>query len=137
MRLNLANILHPGHTGMKVLYECYPHLNEQGGTWIRGTIDGELDEGDEEMFLVIRTHPDDMKHPSLEGCSDCIPVENCSQIVSAEPYDSRSNGPVFCAVCGDEELDDDLVPLGVRTCHDCEVLRPSDCANFYFNEVSE
>lgn len=44
------------------------------------------------------------------------------------PHDSRAFGPVFCAVCGDVEIDDALVPLGVRTCHDCEVLRPAECA---------
>lgn len=56
--------------GSQVIYECYPHLNAEGGTWIRGTI--ETVEG----VVGIRTHPDDMKGESLEGMSDFIPLEN-------------------------------------------------------------
>jgi len=56
--------------GSQVIYECYPHLNAEGGTWIRGTI--ETVEG----VVGIRTHPDDMKGESLQGMSDFIPLEN-------------------------------------------------------------
>ena len=56
--------------GSQVIYECYPHLNAEGGTWIRGTI--ETFDGIE----GIRTHPDDMKGESLQGMSDFIPLEN-------------------------------------------------------------
>jgi len=48
--------------------------------------------------------------------------------ITKEVYDSRSEGGAFCIVCNDQELDDELVPLGVLTCHDCEVLRPAECA---------
>ncbi len=56
------------HDGTKILYECYPHLNAQGGTWIKGTI--ETIEG----VQGIRTAPEEMvKGSSLEGFSDFIP----------------------------------------------------------------
>jgi hypothetical protein len=138
--MNMQDILTPNHTGLEVVYECYPHLNAQGGTWIRGTIDGELN-NDEEMILGIRTHPDDMKHPSLEGCSDFIPLENVPKIQMLEGYDSRANGPIFCAVCDEVEMEDELIHvgningepalIGVLTCHDCEVLRPAECLEVY------
>ena len=51
--------------------------------------------------------------------------------MSYDSYDSRSNGPCFCAICQEVEIDDDLVLQGLLTCSDCEVLRPGDCFAYY------
>lgn len=112
--------------GEKILYSCYPHLNRFGGVWITGTIE-KLD-----GVLIIRTCPEDMEGESLKGFCDYLNLEDCPYwylykeeilIQNPEPYDSRANGPVFCAVCDDVEIDDEFVTLGISTCHDCEVMR--------------
>ena len=69
------------HLGRVVRYRCYPHLNQWGGEWIRGHICSEFTPCESEIFFVIRTHDDDMKHPSLEGCADYILPEMTEDMV--------------------------------------------------------
>lgn len=50
-----------------VLYSCYPHTDDDGTPEIRGFL---THNGEQE--LIIFTHPEAMKNPTLEGHSDFI-----------------------------------------------------------------